>query len=59
MEIIKQGNKPSKYKATCPDCNSIIAFDDKDIKDYFFTPTHVVCPVCKYKIRRVFWDRVD
>jgi len=59
MEVLERGKKASKYKAKCPDCGSIIAFGDKDIKDPFFSPTHVVCPVCKCKIRRVFWERID
>ena len=59
MKVLEVGKKASKYRAKCPDCGSILAFGDKDIKDYFFTPVHVVCPVCKYKIRRFFWDRVD
>lgn len=59
MEVLERGKKASKYTAKCPECESVIAFNDTDIKRPLLMPDYVKCPVCKCEIRRVFWHRGD
>ncbi len=51
MTIIKNGRGKKRYQGTCPKCESILEFDDAEIKVYHDFDCdcdcdYVICPVC-------------
>lgn len=55
IEVVKYG----KRFATCPCCNAVLKFDEKDIKTencgYNDYDSYIECPVCTYIIYKKFF----
>ena len=64
MKIIKNNHKDDNkgkkviIKCTCPNCTSIIEFDENDVKyDKEYDEKYVICPCCNVSITDEYFNR--
>lgn len=54
IEIIKHGERKTKYIATCRECGCQFSFQEKDVEQQFFERNELFveihCPECNYYI---------
>lgn len=62
MKIIKNNYNKEKeiitFECTCPNCTSIVEFDENDIKyDEEYNEKYVICPCCDVSITDKYFDK--
>lgn len=58
MKIIENNKKPDSWKIVCPECNSVLEYEKKDViihESYFFYLHYIECPCCGKSVDVKHW----